>query len=296
LQDYSTAIEPPIRCDVVISDLRGILPLYGRHIPSIVDVRRRWLADGGRLVPTKDRIYAAIIDNPSTYANHFSGWGTDINGWSLAPGRKLLSNSFRRVSLQPADLLTTHVEWVTLDYNTISDANQRGDIEWTVDREGTGYGFAAWFESELFDGVGLSNRPGDPELIYGQQFYPWPIAVPLQADDHVKVNLDARLVGSQYVWSWRTLITRRDGSTQAFDQSTFQGSALSSDVLSRARLNSAPSKLPKGRALEIAISGINGNASLSEIGASIVAELPEEFPTSKDAVTFLSSYFDEFWR
>src|SRR5258708_5825419 len=34
LSDYSTNIQTPVRCDVAVSDLRDILPLFGQHIPS----------------------------------------------------------------------------------------------------------------------------------------------------------------------------------------------------------------------------------------------------------------------
>ena len=34
LSDYSTNIQNPFRCDVVVSDLRDVLPLFGQHIRS----------------------------------------------------------------------------------------------------------------------------------------------------------------------------------------------------------------------------------------------------------------------
>ena len=51
IQGLSTDITLPERADVIVSDLRGILPLFGQHIPSIVDARRRHLAPDGSMIP-----------------------------------------------------------------------------------------------------------------------------------------------------------------------------------------------------------------------------------------------------
>src|SRR5215213_7026843 len=40
-QQMSTAITLPEQADVIVSDLRGVLPWYRQHIPSIVDARTR---------------------------------------------------------------------------------------------------------------------------------------------------------------------------------------------------------------------------------------------------------------
>src|SRR5947207_10084620 len=44
IEDYSTRVNLPERADVVISDLRGVLPLSGRHLLDIIDARKRFLA------------------------------------------------------------------------------------------------------------------------------------------------------------------------------------------------------------------------------------------------------------
>src|SRR5450631_1767928 len=36
-EDLSTKVTIPVRVDVIVSDLRGVLPLFEHHIPSIVD-------------------------------------------------------------------------------------------------------------------------------------------------------------------------------------------------------------------------------------------------------------------
>src|SRR5262245_8636062 len=92
LHGLSTAMEPPQRCDVVVSDLHGVLPMFGRHIPSIVDVRERWLVDGGVQIPREESIFAAVIESQSVWDKHFRGWTADI-GVDLSPALQVRSGA-----------------------------------------------------------------------------------------------------------------------------------------------------------------------------------------------------------
>lgn len=51
IQKLSTQVNLPELADVIISDIRGMLPLFQQHIPAIADARTRLLAEGGILIP-----------------------------------------------------------------------------------------------------------------------------------------------------------------------------------------------------------------------------------------------------
>ena len=53
-QSVSTEVTLPEPATIIISDLRGVLPWFQKHIPSIVDARQRLLAPGGVLIPRRD--------------------------------------------------------------------------------------------------------------------------------------------------------------------------------------------------------------------------------------------------
>ena len=50
------------RAGIIISDLRGVLPWFQQHIPSIIDARKRLLARGGVLIPRRDILWAAVVE------------------------------------------------------------------------------------------------------------------------------------------------------------------------------------------------------------------------------------------
>src|SRR5258705_12696006 len=58
-EDLSTKVTIPVQADVIVSDMRGVFPLFEHHIPSIADARRRFLAPCCTLIARKDRICAA---------------------------------------------------------------------------------------------------------------------------------------------------------------------------------------------------------------------------------------------
>jgi protein arginine N-methyltransferase 1 len=41
IQDFSTRVTLPEQADVIVSDLRGVLPWFQQHLPSIVEAPRR---------------------------------------------------------------------------------------------------------------------------------------------------------------------------------------------------------------------------------------------------------------
>jgi protein arginine N-methyltransferase 1 len=64
IQDVSTQITLPERADMMISDLRAVLPLFQQHIPSIVDARKRLLQPGSVMIPRRDTLWGAVIHAP----------------------------------------------------------------------------------------------------------------------------------------------------------------------------------------------------------------------------------------
>ena len=73
IQDRSDRVNVPESADIIVSDLRGILPLFEHHLSSIIDARQRLLAPGGVLIPQSDTLWAAVVQAPELYSRHFGG-------------------------------------------------------------------------------------------------------------------------------------------------------------------------------------------------------------------------------
>src|SRR4051812_47632099 len=87
-EHISTRIDLPVKADVIVSDLRGILPLFQAHLPSIIDARRRFLAPGGVMIPKRDAIWVSIVEAPKEYAGIVDAWKS--SDFDLSPALSLV--------------------------------------------------------------------------------------------------------------------------------------------------------------------------------------------------------------
>ena len=155
-------------------------------------------------------------------------------------------------------------------------------------RAGTAHGLLLWFDAELGDGIGFSNAPGGPELIYGQGFFPLQTPIALQPGDQVEVRLRADLTGDDYTWQWRTRVTTPGDTPQVkanFRQSTFFGTALSPATLRRQEASYQPALNDDGEVDNFLLAQMDGQATLSDIAHAAAARFPARFATWQDALT-----------
>jgi protein arginine N-methyltransferase 1 len=235
-QNVSTEVTLPEPATIIISDLRGVLPWFQRHIPSIIDARKRLLAPGGVLIPRRDTLWAALVEAPEQYEEIVGPWRNRLYDVDLSGGVSKITNTWRKTRFKADELLTEATRWATLDYHQVESADTRAEISLRVERPGVAHGIAVWFDAELAEGIGFSNRPGAPELIYGNGLFPFPRRVEVREGERVEVKLSADMVQDDYVWTWDTDFTDRK---IGFRQSTFFGVALSPEQLRKKHAQSS---------------------------------------------------------
>lgn len=225
IQDLSTSVTLPERAHVIVSDLRGVLPWFAHHLPSIVDARTRFLAPDGILIPARDTLWAAIVEVPEHYEDLVKPWNSRV---TLNSGRRLALNNWSKIRVAPESLLGQPVSWHELDYYHVEEANFSTDIRLIASRDGMAHGLTIWFDAELFDGIGFSNGPDHEALIYKNAFFPFQEPLEVSAGDRIEVYFEGRLISDDYVWRWNTTSPSRNIK---FKQSTLLGIPLSQDQL-----------------------------------------------------------------
>src|SRR5215469_8371257 len=298
-EGLSSGVTLPARADIIVSDLRGILPLFARHIPAIVDARSRFLAPGGAMIPRKDTLWAAIVEAPKPYSDVVDPWDQNPFGQNLSPARQLAVNGAQKMRVSPTQLLTGHKVWATLDYDRIEKPDVRGNLEWTVERSGTGHGIVLWFDADLVEGVGFSNAPGAPETIYGSLFFPWGQSVPLERNQTVCMGLEAKLVEEDYIWRWTTRVMPLEGANASpleFEQSTLGGAVLSPKQLHRIAADYIPHLSEEGLVRRRTLELMDGRASLEEIAHKLAAEFPQRFSSWQEGLSYGGAVSQEFSR
>jgi protein arginine N-methyltransferase 1 len=295
IQRPSTQIDLPQRADVIVSDLRGVLPLFEHNVPSLVDARRRLLARGGKLIPSRDRLWAAVVEAPQVYDDFIQPWQKLDLELNLDAARDMVKNLWKRERVSPDGILTSALQWGALDYMTVESPDLSAELDFDVQRAGTAHGFVAWFDCELADGVGFSTAPHEPRSVYGSAFFPFTTPVPLSIADRVKLRLRANLVGEDYVWTWTTeMLSGRGQRVAQFSQSTFHGTPVSRVQLRKRSARYKPMLNATGEVDAYILASMDGSRSSEAISRLVMARFPSEFPTIQKALTRVADLIENY--
>jgi type I protein arginine methyltransferase len=299
IQALSTRIALPETVDVVVSDIRGVLPLHRLHIPSIVDARERHLADVGRLIPSRDTLWAAPAELASVYEDRIASWEERPYGLDVGVARTLAANAWRRISA-PADALLADPERLAvLDYRSISSPDVKSSVKFEISRSGTVHGVIVWFDTELAQGVSFSNAPGEPEKIYGQAFFPLLEPIEVTRGDTISFDFSASLFGDGYVFRWDTRIADPSNpgkAKAAFTQSTVFASPLSPESFARFQEGYAPRPTEDGEAVAFVLERADGRRTLNDLSREAEARFRERFRSAADALGFVTEVTRKYCR
>src|SRR5262249_9106953 len=128
LHGSSRRLTLPEFANVIISDIRGSLPLMGDAVASIEDARMRFLAPSGVMIPAVDTIYAAIASVPQYYDSLISPW-RDSDTVVLSPLLARVLNSPYSVNFESEKLVSAPVKWCELDYRSRASGHVTGKFQ-----------------------------------------------------------------------------------------------------------------------------------------------------------------------
>ena len=295
IKELSTKTVLPEPADVIISDIRGILPLVRQDVSTLIDARRRLLAPGGVLIPQRDTLWAAVVETTDQYHDYTVPLEDNVYGLDLRAARHAVVNSWRKA--RPGQqMLTTPKCWATLDYTSIENPNVRSEVIWSVVGKGTGHGYCIWFDSLLTEGACLTNSPIETQLVYGQAFFPWSEAVSLDVGDKVSAVLQVNLVGEDYVWSWNTQILEQ-GTERVkanFKQSNFYGAPFGSINLEKREANYLPTLDEDGHLVRQILELMEEHNSLGEIAQRMQTAFPNRFTKWQDALNYVCELSQQY--
>ena len=285
----STRLTLPEPVDVIVSDLRGKLPLAGRGLAALIDARERLLKPEGTVLPRRDTLWLALASAPEAHRRAVTPWSGNDLGFDLGPWSALLAQSWSPAQPRAIDIASRPVLWTELDYRTIRHTDARNRVTCVADRDLEAHGFFLWFDASIGDEAGFSGGPDAPALPYGCGFFPWPSPVRVKAGDAVEVDLGATLIGDDYTWTWRSVV----GETR-FEQSTFLGGVVSASAMRRRSASHVPELTEDGRVTLRVLEGLGQRRSLGEIADDLLVEFRGRFTDRRDALGFVGDLAVEY--
>ncbi len=297
IQRMSERVTLPEPVDIIVSDIRGVLPLCQRSVQSVLDARRRLLEPGGILIPGRDLLMVALVDAPNLYEKHALPWDAPIYGLDMTAARRFVNNTWHNGRATPEQLLVAPKQWGEFDYATLESPDVRGDVSWTAERTGTAHGLSVWFDSELAPGAAFSNAPDHPRLIYGSGFFPLSEPVAVNEGDRINVSLRADLVGEDYTWSWDTKVRASECSEEIradFKQSSFYSSPMLQTELHKRAANHRPTLTEDGQIALHILQLMHEECTLEHIARQVCARFPARFPDWPTALGHVGAFSSDY--
>lgn len=273
----------PEKVDVIISDLRGSVPLHEDNVRAVSDARNRWLKPGGVVLPTRDRLFVAAVEAEDLVRDIARGSeGFERQTFSAGALRSSLLNDVytdKSFPIHASNVLTTSEVWTTVEYTAETPGVAEGTVDLAVTRQGIAHGLAVWFEATVLDELTFTNAPGSM-MVYARLFLPFAEPVSLAHGDRARVTVRADQRGDR--WGWDASVVNAAGATKAsFRQSTFLGAPASAETLLRGAGTHRPVRSPRGARLRRILEAMDGLRSIAEIATQIASE--DEAGLSADA-------------
>ena len=277
----------PERVDVMISDMRGALPFDGVHLRAIAGARERFLASDGVMIPLRDELWGAPVEAPELYAGNLRIFEANAFGLEMAEARRLVVNTPWSASQAHANLVAEPAHLATVDYGALDSPDLQTRARFRVASDGTAHGLLLWFDAKLAEGIGFSNAPGGRDTVYGRVCLPFQAPIALAAGDALAIDLDATLIGGDYVWSWNTEVRGSDPDAAPrlrFTQSSFFGEPLSNGHMKSFDSEHKPGLNPDGRIDRAVLDDMRHGMKLETIARHVARSFPDRFDGWEDAL------------
>ena len=271
IRDHSTNVMLAEQADVIVSDVHGALPIFGRGLESLADARRRFLKEGGILIPQRDRLWVAAVELPDKDYGQVAVWSDGRWGVDLSPGIRFGVDCPFSSAIESAQLRTEPVCFASLEHAAAESATVGGIVQLSAAHDGIANGYAIWFDAELTDGVWLTSAPGAAIAVYPRRFAPWTHPVQLHAGDVITADLRFVCVNDDYVWQWNTSIrTAQNELLEQFRQSSFNSMFITSEPLARRRPTFHPRLDEHGQAALAILQLMDAKLTLQEIAQEVL--------------------------
>lgn len=279
--ESSFRVELPERVDIVICDHVGYFGIDYGIIRTIGDARRRFLKPGGKVLPERIVLHAAVAQSPEC-RKLAQGWDSEPVPAEFHWLREYAVNAKHSRFLEPAELASASAELGTIDLREESPDLLSFSAELLVDRAGELDGLAGWFACEIFDGVWMTNSPLAPDRINRPQaFLPFGEPLTVITGDRLEVTVSVR--HEESVISWAVRVSR---TGQSVRRSTWASKIL--DPRDRVPpAEGVPQLGPTGEARRALLELIDGQRSHAEIERAVMRDHANLYPTAEQVLRFI---------
>ncbi len=193
----------PEKADVIVSEWMGGFLFEESMFDTLVDVRDRWLAPGGRMLPSRATTHVALLRDSTFWDElgyfHRKPYDVDFSVVADWP----YHTAFRRTFL-PRELYPFHVATGEIDMYTCPRTPPvlRGRARPSVG--GPAYGIVGWFDTDVGKTVSLPTGPNALTTHWEQMYFPFPEPFEISTESELELFVRPQRLGDQgkIGWQW----------------------------------------------------------------------------------------------
>jgi len=191
--------------DVIVSEWMGHCLFYEAMLEPLLDIRDRYLATGGVMIPSQVSLHAGLVCDEELLddLSFLQGQPYDID---FSPIAHVPFEQTDLVTLDPESILKNTVNLGSLDMATISKADTPRVFSGKLkpDRKAEIYALCGWFSSKLSAGVSLGTGPNDMPTHWDQILFPLPEPFTVDPSRELTLSISplTEQVGKEQCWAW----------------------------------------------------------------------------------------------
>jgi protein arginine N-methyltransferase 1 len=279
IKGISTDVRLPEPVDVIVSEIIGNAAFDEGILQYLADARERFLAPGGRIIPRTVALMVAPVGNAGIHQKLVGAWREPVAGFDVSALVPAAAQQLHAVSLQPQHLLAAPQRIATAVLSDVERPFLSGKAELEVAADGAIEGLGLWFESELADGLPLSNGVPSATTSWSCGFLGLIEPQSVRAGDRVQLEMACH---DGQTWRWRGAV-----GGETFDLNTLAGRSIDrEDLLGDGR---RPTLGARGRLTAAALELFDGRRTVAEIARELQGAGGEQgLPTEAAARSFVA--------
>lgn len=289
----STQADLPERADVIVADQIGQFGFEAGLWEYFADARRRFLREGGVLIPASVSLFVAPVEVPRLFGQ-IEFWRERRENVDFTPAREWAVNTGYPAIFEASELLAAGVCAARVRMLDVTAAPFKLSAVSAIGRPGVLHGIGGWFEAELAPGVAITNAPAAAERIGRRSVYlPIERPVPVDRADEVRIELQADPAEGMLTWGVE-VVARSGAPAVRFRHSTLKGMLISHEGLQRSRPSFRPKLTKYGEARRTVLQLCDGARPLHEIEQSVYERHREIFRSPADASGFVAEVVSRY--
>jgi len=197
------------KIDVIVTETMGNTGLDERILSSVDDARRRWLRDGGAIIPQTIDVVVAPVD-----MLHDTFWLAKAYDVDFARVREFAMNMFHPLDVAEESFVAEPAVAAHVDLRESNDGAVHMTARVHATRDATITGIGVWFGAQLTREFELTNQPPNVCPSWKQSFFPIASRMRVERGDEIAIDMQT-FDGAEWKWSVATSAARAEQSTMA---------------------------------------------------------------------------------